>query len=179
MELCVTRACWLVGSAVTPLLAAAGILYAAGLHLNLTASLPTGWWVETAQAPQRGDIVKACPPEHAARLARKRGYVLFGLCAGGVQPVLKHIAALPKDVVEVSADGIRVNGAPLPHSTPALHDSGGRLLRSWPRGSYRLTTRQAWLYAPGARSFDSRYFGPVNTRSLSRRMTLVRFLGEP
>lgn len=163
-----------MGSAVTPLLAAAGILYAAGLHLNLTASLPLGWWAETAQVPERGDIVKACPPEHAARMARKRGYVPFGLCAGGVRPVLKRIAALPEDMVEVSADGIRVNGASLSHSTPALQDSRGRFLRPWPRGHYRLAKHQVWLYAPGAKSFDSRYFGPVDIRSLSRHMTVVR-----
>src|SRR3569833_2940521 len=122
----------------------------------------------------RGGGVKTCVPEPSAQLARTRDYLPLGLCPGGVQPVLKYVAAMEGDVVEVSATGMRVNGRLLPRTAPQARDSRERPLRAWPFGRYVVSHGEAWLIVPLPRSFDSRYFGPVAVDVLSRRMALVQ-----
>jgi len=163
-------ACALLG---LPLFCAA-IVWATGVHLNTTASMPLGIWRETAENPARGSVVKTCVPEPSAQLARTRDYLPLGLCPGGVQPVLKYVAAMEGDVVEVSATGMRVNGRLLPRTAPQARDSRERPLRAWPFGRYVVSHGEAWLIVPLPRSFDSRYFGPVAVDVLSRRMALVQ-----
>ncbi len=48
----------------------------------------------------RGDIVSICPPDTAVfRAARARGYVPYGRCPGGYEPLLKPVAAIAGDIV--------------------------------------------------------------------------------
>jgi len=163
-----------VGALLSLPLFCAAITWATGVHLNTTASMPLGVWRETAEVPARNSVVKTCIPERAAHLARTRDYLSLGLCPGWVQPVLKYVAAVGGDVVELSATGMKVNGAVLPHTAPQNEDSCGRPLRAWPFGRYIVRHGEAWLVVPLPRSFDSRYFGPVDVRGLSRRMSLVQ-----
>jgi len=167
------------GSALLSLpLFCTAIVWATGVHLNTTASMPLGIWRETAENPARDSVVKTCTPGAAAQLARTRDYLPLGLCPGGVRPVLKYVAAVEGDVVELSAAGMRVNGRLLPHTAPQARDSHGRPLGAWPFGRCIVPHGEAWLVVPLARSFDSRYFGPVAVDGLSRRMALVATLGE-
>ncbi|MBV9152346.1 MAG: conjugative transfer signal peptidase TraF [Alphaproteobacteria bacterium] len=136
----------------------------AGYRINTTSSMPRGVW-RVASAPARlarGMIVIACQPAGAiAQTALRRGYVDPGTCASGLEPLLKPIAAVAGDVVQITAMGILVNGFLLPRSTGLLHDSAGRSLQPAPPGKYEVGPRQVWLVAPMAASFDSRYFGAV------------------
>jgi len=152
----------------------AAIAWATGVHLNTTASMPLGVWRETAEYSARNSVVETCIPEPAAHLARARDYLPFGLCPGWVQPVLKYVAAVEDDAVELSSAGMKVNGALLPHTAPQDRDSHGRPLQAWPFGRYIVPHNEVWLIVPLPRSFDSRYFGPVDVRGLSRRMDLVQ-----
>ena len=89
----------------------------AGLRINGTASMPRGLWhVGAPVAPlRRGEIVTLCPPETLPfREAAARGYLPAGFCPGGLQPLVKPIAAIAGDLVTVSAAGVTVNGAPVP-----------------------------------------------------------------
>ena len=53
-----------------------------------------------------------------------------------------------------------MNRTALPQSSTRLRDSRGRAVRTLPRGSYE--TDHVWLFGlHDARSWDSRYFGPV------------------
>ena len=98
----------------------------------------------------------------------ERHYLGAGSCPDGSEPVVKVLAAVEGDRVEVSAGGVLVNGVRLPHSRPldrrprrarvaALR--GGRASTGARRGLALLALRE--------RSWDSRYFGPVRIENVT------------
>ncbi len=119
-------------------------------------------------ATSRGDLVLACLPDAIAQFGRARGYLLRGRgCGDGVEPVGKRLSALPGDSVEVMPDYIAVNGQRSEHSATLSRDSHGRSVNHVAWGRYTVPTNQVWLFGTkDARSWDSRYFGPVPTRSV-------------
>lgn len=143
-------------------------LAAGRITLNLTDSLPRGLWVEVGgrRAIEPGDVVKACLPA----TAQDRRYIGPGFCPNGLMPVLKPVVATAGDRVTTSAGGISVNGRMVPGSTPLARDEAGRALHHYPFGTYPVAAGEAWLISNYNRlSYDSRYFGPVKTRSIDSR----------
>jgi conjugative transfer signal peptidase TraF len=137
------------------------------LRVNWTASMPRGLYCVRPTEPRAGAAVLSCLPERFARLGRARGYLARGSCAGGVAPVLKRIAALPGDLVEIREDALVVNGVMLTATHLRERDSLGRPLSHAPLGTWRVGEREVWLLgARTERSWDSRYFGPVPVASL-------------
>ena len=131
------------------------IAWAAGLRVNVTASLPRGLYLLCPGTPDRGDFVAFCLSGEFAALAGERGYVLAGSCASGLRPLLKRVAALPGDVVDVAALLLRARdsqGRPLPS---ALH-------------SGVVPPGMVLLLADHPGSFDGRYFGLVPLAALQR-----------
>jgi conjugative transfer signal peptidase TraF len=131
-----------------------------GIRFNLTESLPQTVFIVTndSSAP----LVEFCPQGPAAQLSIQRGYRLPGICPDGGAPLLKPVVARAGDAVEVSSDGITVNGKLLRNSAARNRDSRGRPLAAWPQGTYVVPTGFVWVvsqYHP--LSFDSRYYGPV------------------
>jgi type IV secretory pathway protease TraF len=61
----------------------------------------------------------------SAALARARGYLGPEACEGGIQPVLKLVAAVAGDVVGIGPDAMAVNGQLLAASSTAGWDSRG------------------------------------------------------
>ena len=97
----------------------------------------------------------------------ERHYLGAGSCPDGSEPVVKVLAAVAGDRVEVTADAVLVNGVRLPHSRPLDRDRGGRELLPFAAGEHRLEPGEVWLYSPyEERSWDSRYFGPVPRRAV-------------
>ncbi len=148
------------------MLATLDVTYAEGLRLNTTPSMPVGLWQVSPSVPQRlhrGSIVTACLPEMpVVRLGFARGYIHAGSCRGGLEPVVKPIAALEGDVVTVKPTGILVNGSRVSGTAQLARDSGGRALSPVRAGVYVVQAGQVWLLAGrDRRSFDSRYFGPL------------------
>ena len=134
----------------------------AGLRINSTTSMPRGVYRSIGGAVRPGSIVAACLPCAVSQFGMERGYLGAGSCPDGVEPVVKVVAAVAGDVAEVSAQGVTVNGWPLPNSRPLDRDRGGRELLSYPAGPRRLEPGELWLSSPyEERSWDSRYFGPV------------------
>jgi conjugative transfer signal peptidase TraF len=148
-----------LGSAL--LLLVAGSL--AGLRLNLTGSLPLGLYRAAPGPLVRGSLVLVCLPPRVAGFARARGYVpRGGLCPGGILPVGKPVLALPGDTVTVTANGLRVNGVPMPNSLALATDHWARPLPRLASGPQVVRPGTLWVVSTYARtSFDSRYFGPV------------------
>ena len=141
-----------------------GIAHAEGLWINTTDSMPIGLWLETsAQLVRSGDVVLLCLLDTPAeRLGRSRGYIARGSCPTGGEVLLKPVAATAGDDVEVTPSGISVNGIAIRNSAQLSRDSLGRPLPAFPAGQYRVPFGELWLVsAHNARSFDSRYFGPV------------------
>lgn len=148
--------------AVACLLLAA--ILALGLHVNFSSSAPRGLYRTVAGYSTRGSWVVACVDPQAAALARARGYLGPGPCAGGVQPVLKPVVAVAGDVVEIEPEAVTINGQRLPSSSTAPGDSLGRELRHVAWGRYVVGADELWLVSTRVpNSWDSRYLGPIST----------------
>lgn len=166
---------WIKGAAITAVAAAIG--FGAGVRVNWTPSLPVGLYlVKAPGTPQRGEIVEACLPDGAAHFALQRGYIGPGVCEDGTMPVLKPVAAVPGDTVEVRRDGVHVNGE-LVVPPPLEIDGEGRPLPPTLEGTYQVPEGRVWLLsAHESRSFDSRYFGAFDAaRVRSRAWPLLTF----
>jgi len=107
-------------------------------------------------------MVLACLPVDVAVFAKSRGYVPNGGCPGAPAPIGKVVLAMAGDSVEVTAEGLVLNGRPVRNTRPLVVDAAGRSLRRFPDGTYVVGQDDVWLSSPyPKRSFDSRYFGPL------------------
>jgi len=170
---------WLaMGTILIMLLAAA--TRADGLILVATdSSCPIGIYHVVHQPLARGELVEACLPEAIASYGMARGYLASGECPDRAEPVIKVIGALAGDRVDLSPEEIRVNGTALPQSSTRMRDSRGRAVRTLPRGSYETTADDVWLFGlHDARSWDSRYFGPVPVNAVLGAVEPVFTLGR-
>lgn len=130
------------------------------LTFNPTASAPIGLWAiaTRSRAFHPGDYVVACPPPVAVvESVLKAGGLPEGSCPSGTGPVLKTIGAVASDTVTLREGfPVSVNGSEMQGMIP------GDSFPAWPSGTYPVGPSEVWLlsdYHP--RSFDSRYFGPV------------------
>ncbi|MBS1213507.1 MAG: TraF peptidase [Proteobacteria bacterium] len=149
------------------LFTAAGAAGLAGARVNTTASMPQGlYWVQS-QKPDKGSLVLFCPPNSQIfREAQARGYFGAGFCSSRSEALLKRIVAVEGDQVTISDQGIVVNGQRLTHSAPLKTDPAGRPLPAF-TAERTLAAGQVLLMADRhPRSFDGRYFGPVDERLL-------------
>jgi conjugative transfer signal peptidase TraF len=144
------------------------LLSASGLRWNASQSMPRGLWYRTGAfdaTRDRGGVVLFCPPPTPLFLeARRRGYLPWGRCVGGLAPLLKPVVALPGDEVQLGVQ-VRVNGEPLAGSLWLAKDGRGRPLPRPPDGV--VLPGYVWVVSSHhAGSFDSRYFGAIATRQI-------------
>jgi conjugative transfer signal peptidase TraF len=131
-----------------------------GIRINGSPSLPVGLYLVTAHSD--ASLIEFCPAGPFAQFAIARGYRDAGSCSDGGAPLLKPVVARAGDTVEVSAAGLAVNGHLLPNTAPMKRDANNRPLTPWPQGHYTVAPDAVWVASSyNARSFDSRYFGPV------------------
>jgi conjugative transfer signal peptidase TraF len=150
---------------VTTMVGTFAICGMAGIRINGSPSLPVGLYLVTARYD--ANLVEFCPAGPFAQFAIARGYRDAGSCSDGGTPLLKPVVARPGDLVEVSVAGVAVNGHLLPNTAPMKRDSKNRPLASWPPGRYTVASDSVWVASSyNARSFDSRYFGPVPMQSI-------------
>ncbi|MBY0334918.1 MAG: S26 family signal peptidase [Acetobacteraceae bacterium] len=133
---------------------------------NASASVPLGLYAATpVETIGHGDLVLVRPPETLAALIVERGYV-----ARGVR-LLKHVAALPPQVVCAEGTAIMVDGETVAHRRMA--DRLGRPLPTW-HGCRRLESGEVFLLnAAEPDSLDGRYFGPLPRTSIVARLRPV------
>jgi conjugative transfer signal peptidase TraF len=133
------------------------------LVYNRSASAPLGFYRLTSDVSfGRGDLVFARLPEPAAQLAASRRYLPLSV------PVVKRIAALDGDLVCAQSGIVSINNSFAARTLP--HDSEGRpLLAS--HGCRPLASGEVFLLMTDApASFDSRYFGPIQTTAIIGRL---------
>jgi conjugative transfer signal peptidase TraF len=152
-----------LGSFLAGLSCIAVALHFSGFAINVTDSMPLGLYhvVPALHAPLKGDIVRLCATPEIAAIGRARDYMPHGPCAHSTAPMLKIVAAVEGDVVQVRSDAVLVDGHALPGSATQARDTHGRVLAHIPRGTYRMRAGDVWLWTPNPRSWDSRYFGPL------------------
>lgn len=136
-----------------------------GLRVNASPSLPIGIYRTTSDKSAK--LVEFCPAEPFASLSASRSYRGKGTCGDGAEPLMKPIAAVAGDTIDISADGVAINGKLLANSAPRPLDTKNRKLQPWPFGEYQVTPGTIWVISSfNARSFDSRYFGPISIASV-------------
>ncbi|MDO8773541.1 MAG: conjugative transfer signal peptidase TraF [Burkholderiaceae bacterium] len=145
------------------------VCFAIGARVNTTRSIPVGLYWTSSQPVHKGVDVLFCPPQVGVlAVAKQRGYIGAGFCPGGYGYMMKRVVAVQNDVVAVTPDGVLVNGELLPQSRPLKVDQAGRLLTSYPVGSFTLGSTEVLLMSSESRtSFDGRYFGPVPRAQIS------------
>jgi conjugative transfer signal peptidase TraF len=155
--------------------ALAGLL---GARVNTTGSYPKGLYWMTSEAAHKGALVIACPPDvEAVAVGFRRGYIGAGFCHGGYGYVIKKIVGLPDDQVTITGQGVSVNGEAIPNSAPRQADTAGNPL-PLRVATYTLGTAQVLLmsdYSP--KSFDGRYFGPIEQTGIKGVLRPVLTLG--
>jgi conjugative transfer signal peptidase TraF len=129
---------------------------------NASASAPIGLYRVLPGAPRRGDLVLVYPPEGAAELAAKRGYLPAGVS------LIKRVVAMAGDRVCALRGTIFVNGGAVARQSKA--DRAGRAIPRW-RGCRELAKDELFLVMKAVPdSFDSRYFGPVTRAHIIGRL---------
>lgn len=162
--------------------AGADCAHHAGWRVNLTASEPRGFYRLVpigSYALSRGTFVALCPPTWVTPATFP--FYMTGNCPGGGRILLKSVVGIPGDRIEASQDGVRINGVMLPDSAAERWSDRYPAIRlpDW-RGAIVLRPGQYWVYGRGARpslaarSFDSRYFGPVSASELRGQVIRAR-----
>ena len=137
---------------------------ATGARLNVTKSLPPGLYWAVDRPIERYAYVRFCPPSKGAfAVAIERSYLSdSGACPGG-SPMIKRVAGVAGDSVDATEAGVSINGHRLPLSAFHRTDGLGRPMPQPDRGERRLHDSELWVMSDtNDRSFDSRYFGPID-----------------
>lgn len=155
-----TKLAFIVWTCSAGIWAAASLAHSLGLRVNHTPSLPLGLWrISPPVGPlPRDSIVSFCPPKtEFFREAFDQGTIGHGRCAGGWEPMLKPVAAVTGDRVEVNETGMAINDETVPE-TKRLPAQEAAI----PVGVYTVNKDEIWVIANRhPLSFDSRYFGPI------------------
>lgn len=121
---------------------------------NVSASVPLGLYITTrVQRLRVGELVAVKAPEKLASFMTSRRYL------GPGAPMLKHVAALPGQLVCRRRLRVRIDGRPTVSARSV--DSRGRPLPGW-RGCHRLADDEVFLLnANVSDSYDGRYFSAL------------------
>jgi conjugative transfer signal peptidase TraF len=136
---------------------------AAHVIYNPSDSVPVGWYrIEPADSPPRslsvGSMVLTRLPADVAALAARRGYLPSHI------PLLKRVGAVTPQHVCIVDSQVLIDGLPVATVLPA--DRMGRPLPSWPQCRPLAGDELFLLSATNPASFDSRYFGPIQTSAV-------------
>jgi conjugative transfer signal peptidase TraF len=152
--------------AVGALLLAVVTAHALGYLWVASESVPPGLWRKVSDPIERGSVIAFCPPDQTRfKAGRDAGFVPSGFCPGRLPRLVKPVAAVAGDVVEIGEEGFRVNGVLLPNTRPIE----GRLapLQPYSPGPRLVRDGEVWLVSTyNRRSWDSRYYGPVRITDL-------------
>lgn len=137
-------------------------LFSFALHIVTSDSVPPGIYARTWEEVTRGALIAVCLPEDISRIGFERGY-LDGRCWGGGGAVVKYVAGMPGDEIDVRSNGIRINGEYVENSAILETDFAGHELAHMPFAVKTLGADEFLLLSTHhKRSWDGRYFGPVN-----------------
>ena len=158
-----------IGSLLVFLLA--GAVRLRGIVLNPSTSAPKGLYVRSTEPT----FVLFCPDQRWPSFKKnpdfRHNWVPSSACPDGHRAFLKPIAGRPGDKIVVSRLGIAVNGSLIPNSVPLTEDNFGELLHAYPYGTYMVGRNEFWVVSPySARSYDSRYYGPIPRDSVLARV---------
>lgn len=142
---------------------------------NFTESMPKGYYSIVERNPvtvTNEEIVTFCP-DHTVYFSEAftRRYIKQGgeKEACWVTPLLKVVGAKAGDHVHADENGIVVNGVLLAHSGSQPKDGNGQEMKIW-RFDGIVPEGKVVLVNPMDLSFDSRYFGLVDTKQIREKV---------
>ena len=142
---------------------------------NFTDSMPKGYYSIVERNPAsvtNEEIVTFCP-DHTVYLSESfaRRYLLPAESGENcwVTPLLKVVGAKTGDHVHADENGIVVNGVVLAHSGSQPRDGFGQDMKIW-RYDGIVPEGKVVLVNPMNLSFDSRYFGMVDTKQIREKV---------
>ena len=138
------------------------------LVLNLTASVPVGLYLRSAEALRVGDFAVVSIPAAYRDLAHRRGYLPHH------RQLVKIVAARAGDAV--CRMGSRVWIAGYAAVWTRRTDGAGQPLPAW-QGCRVLKAHETFVLGAHANSFDSRYFGPIDRRFVIGRAIPILVCG--
>ncbi|WP_211252488.1 conjugative transfer signal peptidase TraF [Maridesulfovibrio frigidus] len=152
------------------------IIYAihfAGYRVNFTDSMPHGIYQIIPGKPAKGDLVTFSLREDNPyfKISLDRKY----LGHYGKRPLLKTLAGTTGDNVEVTLEGININGLILSSSLLKNHDNHGRNLPSLLTSNLIPQGKALVMSTHTEGSFDSRYFGLVDAKEMQRVIPILTF----
>jgi conjugative transfer signal peptidase TraF len=128
---------------------------------NASPSVPVGLYlIITKASPRVGDLVALRLPPVIAAFAARRGYLPTSAY------LLKPVAAVAGDLVCRFGERVLVRGVLAGIAEDA--DSDGNAMPTW-QGCRVLQTGEVFVLADHPRSFDGRYFGPLDGASVAGR----------
>jgi conjugative transfer signal peptidase TraF len=138
---------------------------------NASASVPIGFYaVHPASRLTAGELLVVRPPAPLAQFMSARGYLTLGV------PLIKHVAALPGQIVCRSGRTISVDG--IAEAQALDRDARGRKLPAW-QGCRAVQPGEVFLMnAAVTDSFDGRYFGPVDDSTIIGSATPLWLPGQ-
>jgi conjugative transfer signal peptidase TraF len=138
---------------------------------NASASVPIGFYViRPAGRLTAGELLAVRPPAPLAQFMASRRYLSLGV------PLIKHVAALPEEIVCRSGFTITVNG--IAEAQALDRDARDRKLPVW-QGCRTVRSGEVFLMNAGVPdSFDGRYFGPVPDSSIIGSATPLWLPGQ-
>jgi conjugative transfer signal peptidase TraF len=138
---------------------------------NASASVPIGFYViHPAGRLTVGELLAVRPPAPLAQFMAVRRYLAFGV------PLIKHVAALPGEIVCRSGFTITVDG--IAEAQALDRDARGRKLPVW-QGCRTVRSGEVFLMNAGVPdSFDGRYFGSVSDSTIIGSATPLWLPGQ-
>lgn len=137
------------------------------LIYNASASAPIGFYWLDHRPIERGNYVFVRVPERARKLVEERAYLPADV------PLIKRVAGIDGDVICRCGLTVSINANAVAMAEKA--DGLGRPLPDW-QACRVLSETQVFLLQDHPRSFDGRYFGPVDRRLVIGRATKLRSL---
>lgn len=132
------------------------------MFFNFTRSAPVGMYLSCFdQKVSNGDYVIVSPPENAKHYLYDRHWTVSSF-------LLKHVAALPGEQYEIRKPWLVIGDK---EAYIFTEDSDGLPMQALPNGVYTVPAGKALLVSFDVpRSFDSRYFGPVDQSLIVRKV---------
>ena len=163
-----TRTGWTVAASIVVCGASASALFQPTPKLiwNASASVPIGLYAVHPAGPLRiGELLVVTPPEPLATFLDARHYLPKGV------PLLKHVAALPGQLICRSGDVVTVDRIAV--GVALARDHLGRLLPTW-QGCRVIGAGEVFLMNKRSlASLDGRYFGRCPKRQ--SLVALIRY----
>ncbi len=145
-----------------------------GIYINITSSLPLGFYKIVDEPIQKGAHVAFCPPQtDLFDHALARGYIGNGNCPGGYSLLLKRVVAMVGDTVSIDQAGIFVNGKHLPNSAQLTADAEEYSLPQLRLQAVLEDAEYLLLSDLNPQSFDARYFGLISRNQIQHVVSPV------